>query len=61
MVTQISTSTVDRERVKREQMPETLINTRQYQRYQIIKLHENGVEKGVIAYFVNLDISEKPF
>ena len=52
MLTQIST--VGRER---EQMPDTLINTRQYQRYQIIKLHENGVETQVIAWFTNLNIS----
>lgn len=53
MVTQIST--VDRE--PREPMPDVLINSREYLRYQIIALHKRGVEKGVIAYFVNLDIS----
>ena len=36
---------------------DVLINSRQYLRYQIITLHKMGVEKGVIAYFVNLDIS----
>lgn len=34
-----------------------LINSRQYLRYQIITLHKMGVEKGMIAYFVDLDIS----
>ncbi len=52
MVTQIST--VGRER---EQMPDTLINTREYLRYQMIKLHKNGVEKQVIAWFTHLNIS----
>jgi transposase len=37
--------------------PGVLINSREYLRYQIITLHKMGVEKGVIAYFVNLDIS----
>jgi hypothetical protein len=37
--------------------PDVLINSREYLRYQIITLHKMGVEKGVIAYFVNLDIS----
>ncbi|UCH93871.1 MAG: IS630 family transposase [Candidatus Aminicenantes bacterium] len=36
---------------------DVLINSRQYLRYQIITLHKMGVENGVIAYFVNLDIS----
>lgn len=35
---------------------DVLINSREYLRYQIITLHKTGVEKGVIAYFVNLDI-----
>jgi transposase len=34
-----------------------LINTREYLRYQIVTLHKMGVEKRVIASFVNLDIS----
>jgi transposase len=38
-------------------MPDVFINNREYLRYQIIALHKMGVEKGVIAYFVNLDIS----
>jgi transposase len=36
---------------------DVLINNRQYLRYQIITLHKTGVEKGVIASFVDLDIS----
>jgi len=36
---------------------DVLINSREYRRYQIVALHKRGVEKGVIAYFVNLDIS----
>jgi transposase len=40
------------------QAPEDLlINSRQYLRYQIITLHKMGVEKGMIAYFVDLHIS----
>ena len=37
--------------------PDALINSREYLRYQIITLHKKDVEKRVIAYFVNLDIS----
>jgi transposase len=37
--------------------PNVLINTREYLRYQIVTLHKMGVEKRVIASFVNLDIS----
>lgn len=33
-----------------------MINSRQYQRYQIVTLHENNVEKGHIASFVNRDV-----
>ena len=38
-------------------VPDVLINSREYLRYQIITLHKKGVEKGVIANFVNFDIS----
>jgi transposase len=36
---------------------DVLINPRQYKRYQIIKLHDNGVENKVIVWFTNLNIS----
>ena len=63
MVTQISTISTVTVTVDREPMSGTLINShhshhsRQYQRDQIIKLHENGVERQVIAWFTNLNVS----
>jgi len=54
MLALIQLSTVGCESVP---VPDALVNPRQYQRYQIIKLHDNGVEKKMIAWFSNLNIS----